>query len=203
MNWYLLDTSFLGMEIIRRGVCLGWESSQHSRALQQQEGERKTPVRLCGKPAGRKHSSSQLRVVFTSTGAEGEMGHVRNAGKKRRSAGAAGYEEREGTPELATRPRPSQREKTKSKLSWKYLFTSYLSGFGTKQVLAWVLHVTPTSSLPSWHKSSENWKWNPSKWSAAPKKSSRGTPHALCIIGRNRNPTVPKAGPAPRNSCLF
>lgn len=29
-----------------------------------------------------------------------------------------------------------QREKTKSKLSFKYLFTSYLSGFGTKQVLA-------------------------------------------------------------------
>lgn len=202
MNWYLLDTSFLGMEIIRRGVCLGWESSQHSRALQQQEREKHTREALwktCWKKTQLFPAQSGLHLHWSRR----RMGYVRNAGKKRKSAGAAGYEEREGTPGLATRPRPSQREKTKSKLSWKYLFTSYLSGFGTKQVLAWVLHVTPTCSLPSWHKSSENWKWNPSKWSAAPKKSSRGTPHALCIIGRNRNPTVPKAGPAPRNSCLF
>lgn len=141
MNWYLLDTSFLGMEIIRRGVCLGRESSQHSRALQQQghtERERNTSEALC------KTCPKETRLFPAQRGLHLHWSRRRNGTCKkcrqkkeerwRRRIKGEGRDTRAGK---RTKAFPAlQREKTKSKLSFKYLFTSYLSGFGTKQVLA-------------------------------------------------------------------
>lgn len=112
------------------GVFTAFQSSAAAR--EREKNTREALWKTCWKKTQLFPAQSGLHLHWSRR----RMGYVRNAGKKRRSAGAAGYEEREGTPGLATRPRPSQREKTKSKLSWKYLFTSYLSGFGTKQVLA-------------------------------------------------------------------
>lgn len=167
MNWYLLDTSFLGMEIIRRGVCLGRESSQHSRALRQQgqrERERNTREALwktCWKKTRLFPARSGLHLHWSRRNGTCKTCRQKKEERWRGRIRGEGRDTRAGS---KTKAFPAfQREKTKPKLSFKYLFTSYLSGFGTKQVLAWVLHFTPTSSLPSWHKSAENWKWNPSK----------------------------------------
>lgn len=188
-----------------QGVFTAFQSSAAARAEREREREKNTREALwktCQKKTRLFPAPSGLHLHW-SRRKNGTWRKCRQKKEERRRCRIRG-EGRDTRAGNKTKAFPAfQREKTKPKLLFKYLFTSYLSGFGTKQVLAWVLHVTPTSSLPSWHKSSENWKWNPSKWSAAPKKSSQGTPHALCITGRNRNPTVPKAGPAPQNSCLF
>lgn len=94
MNWYLLDMSFLGMEIIRRGVCLGRESSQHSRALQQQgqtERERNTREDLwktCQKKTRLFPAPSGLHLHW-SRRRNGTCKKCRQK-KRRRSAGDAG-----------------------------------------------------------------------------------------------------------------
>lgn len=119
-----------------QGVFTAFQSSAAART--ERERERNTREALC------KTCPKKIRLFPAQSGHHLHWSRRRNGTCKkcrqkkeerwRRRVRREGRDSRAGNKSKAF---PAlQREKTKSKLSFKYLFTSYLSGFGTKQVLA-------------------------------------------------------------------